>query len=253
MEDNTQQTIIRLLREQRGLSQAKLGKQIGVTRSTICQYEKGNRSPDIGTLKVLADFFGVTVDALLGRAPQLKFPDVVKAIQGDEDFSTFAKKCGLTEIDLQKIYNQNYVPPVENIRQIANFSNNQNLINALWQSSKYPQAILSLNIQAESIDMKQSPIKHALGLNQSVGRQVVPQPKWINEEKAVGVVSTGQISTSSSTSDISLTEKEKRLLRAFSELVDEMQDYIIESTETLAAKQRELRGENATEKNVRRA
>ena len=55
---------------------------------------------------------------------------------------------------------------------------------------------------------------------------------------------TGQISTGSPASGVSLTEKEKRLLRAFSELVDEMQDYIIESTETLAAKQRELRGEN---------
>lgn len=53
---------------------------------------------------------------------------------------------------------------------------------------------------------------------------------------------TGQISTSSPASGVSLTEKEKRLLRAFSELVDEMQDYIIESTETLAAKQHELRG-----------
>ena len=57
---------------------------------------------------------------------------------------------------------------------------------------------------------------------------------------------TGQISTSSPASGVSLTEKETRLLRAFSELVDEMQDYIIESTETLAAKQRELRGENPT-------
>ena len=55
---------------------------------------------------------------------------------------------------------------------------------------------------------------------------------------------TGQISTTLPASGVSLTEKEKRLLRAFSELVSEMQDYIIESTETLAAKQRELRGEN---------
>ena len=53
---------------------------------------------------------------------------------------------------------------------------------------------------------------------------------------------TGQISTGSPASGVSLTEKDTRLLRAFSELVDEMQDYIIESTETLAAKQHELRG-----------
>ncbi|MBQ8684749.1 MAG: helix-turn-helix transcriptional regulator [Clostridia bacterium] len=64
---------------------------------------------------------------------------------------------------------------------------------------------------------------------------------------------TGQISTSSPASGVSLTEKEKRLLRAFSELVDEMQDYIIESTETLAAKQRELRGEHPAAKPAKRA
>lgn len=64
---------------------------------------------------------------------------------------------------------------------------------------------------------------------------------------------TGQISTTSPASGVSLTEKETRLLRAFSELVDEMQDYIIESTETLAAKQRELRGENPAAKPAKRA
>lgn len=64
---------------------------------------------------------------------------------------------------------------------------------------------------------------------------------------------TGQISTSSPASGVSLTEKETRLLRAFSELVDEMQDYIIESTETLAAKQRELRGGSSAAKPAKRA
>lgn len=63
---------------------------------------------------------------------------------------------------------------------------------------------------------------------------------------------TGRISTSSPTSSVSLTEKETRLLRAFSELVDEMKDYIIESTETLAAKQREFKGESSA-KPARRA
>lgn len=70
-------------------------------------------------------------------------------------------------------------------------------------------------------------------------------------ERALGLTpafteeKTGQISTSLPTSSVSLTEKETRLLRAFSELVDEMQDYIIESTETLAAKQREFKGESS--------
>lgn len=58
---------IQELRELHGISQTELAKQLGVVRSTICQYEKGNRQPDTATLLKLADFFGVTVDYLLGR------------------------------------------------------------------------------------------------------------------------------------------------------------------------------------------
>lgn len=55
------------LRKKRNLSQAKLAKELGLVRSTICQYEKGNRQPDQETLIKIADFFNVSVDYLLGR------------------------------------------------------------------------------------------------------------------------------------------------------------------------------------------
>ncbi len=57
---------IKMLRELKGISQTELAKQLGVVRSTICQYEKGNRQPDTETLIKLADFFGVSIDYLLG-------------------------------------------------------------------------------------------------------------------------------------------------------------------------------------------
>lgn len=55
------------LRESKGITQIELAKQLGVVRSTVCQYEKGNREPDTITLIKLADFFDVTTDYLLGR------------------------------------------------------------------------------------------------------------------------------------------------------------------------------------------
>lgn len=58
---------IKELRKKMGISQTELGLILGVTRSTICQYEQGKRQPDNTTLIKLADFFGVTVDYLLGR------------------------------------------------------------------------------------------------------------------------------------------------------------------------------------------
>ena len=55
------------LREKRGLTQKELAQHIHISRDTYAQYEINRRSPDFKTLIYLADFFGVTIDYLLGR------------------------------------------------------------------------------------------------------------------------------------------------------------------------------------------
>ncbi|MCL2861801.1 MAG: helix-turn-helix domain-containing protein [Firmicutes bacterium] len=54
------------LREEKELSQEKLGKQLGLNSRTISQYETGRREPDIATIKRLCKFFDVTAGYLLG-------------------------------------------------------------------------------------------------------------------------------------------------------------------------------------------
>ena len=58
---------LRQLRFEKGLTQYEMAKAIGVAKSTISQYETGNREPDFKTLENIADFFNVNVDYLLGR------------------------------------------------------------------------------------------------------------------------------------------------------------------------------------------
>lgn len=58
---------IKLLRNQKKISQEELGKVLGVTTSAVGQYETGVRNPSYSVLNKLADYFGVTVDYLLGR------------------------------------------------------------------------------------------------------------------------------------------------------------------------------------------
>lgn len=58
---------LRNLRAQKGVSQSELARYLGVARSTVCQYEANRREPDNETLSKLADYFGVTVDYILGR------------------------------------------------------------------------------------------------------------------------------------------------------------------------------------------
>jgi len=54
------------LREEQGISQEQLGKEIGFKPNTISNWERGTRDPDVATIKKLCDFFGVTADYLLG-------------------------------------------------------------------------------------------------------------------------------------------------------------------------------------------
>lgn len=55
------------LRKKRGLTQRQLADKLQVSHGRISLYETGDRSPDPEMLKKLADFFGCSVDYLLGR------------------------------------------------------------------------------------------------------------------------------------------------------------------------------------------
>ena len=59
--------IIADLRKQKKITQAKLAQIIGIGRSTLAMYETDGSEPDLATISKLADFFGVSVDYLLGR------------------------------------------------------------------------------------------------------------------------------------------------------------------------------------------
>lgn len=58
---------LRLLRQQRDLSQQELANRLGVSNSTISMYERGERKPDLEMLNLIGDFFNVDTDYLLGK------------------------------------------------------------------------------------------------------------------------------------------------------------------------------------------
>lgn len=57
------------LRRQRGISQQQLAEHVGVTFQTVSKWETGTTMPDITMLPVLAGYFQVSVDQLLGLQP----------------------------------------------------------------------------------------------------------------------------------------------------------------------------------------
>ena len=64
---------LKSLREKKQLSQKELASHIGVARATVASWETGRREPDYETAKILAEFFGVSVDYLLGSATSPRF------------------------------------------------------------------------------------------------------------------------------------------------------------------------------------
>lgn len=55
------------LRKNRNMSQFQLAKTLDIATSTLGMYETNKRKPNMEMLEKLADFFGVSIDYLLGR------------------------------------------------------------------------------------------------------------------------------------------------------------------------------------------
>ena len=74
---------IRELRKARGMTMKELGFIVDRAEGTISQYETGKRQPDNETLLRLAEYFGVSVDYILGGeapAPSLTLDDFTFAM-----------------------------------------------------------------------------------------------------------------------------------------------------------------------------
>lgn len=61
---------IKGLRSEAGLSQSQLCKELNLKQTRLSSYETGQNMPSVEILESLADYFGVTVDYLLGRSPE---------------------------------------------------------------------------------------------------------------------------------------------------------------------------------------
>ena len=58
---------LKKLRKERNISQLKLALDLNMNQNTISRYENMERQADYETLVAFADYFGVSLDYLLGR------------------------------------------------------------------------------------------------------------------------------------------------------------------------------------------
>ncbi len=59
--------IIRKLREEEKLTQGYIAKHLGVVQQTYSNYERGNTEVPLEYLSKLADYYGVSIDYMMGR------------------------------------------------------------------------------------------------------------------------------------------------------------------------------------------
>lgn len=57
---------LKTARKRTGFTQIEVMKELHIPQSTLAKYENGKREPDIETLGLLADFYGVSIDWLIG-------------------------------------------------------------------------------------------------------------------------------------------------------------------------------------------
>lgn len=96
---------IKYLREKYNISQIEFAKKIGVSNAVLSRYESGDRKPDYETLQVIADFFEVSTDYLLGRTdipaltPQEKDEAAFQAFANDPELNVFYKELPESDED----------------------------------------------------------------------------------------------------------------------------------------------------------
>ena len=80
--------ILKLLRTEKIMSQQELADALGISKSSINMYERGERQPNFEVLETIADFFNVDIDYLLGRTTKttkIINPNTIAAhFDGDE-------------------------------------------------------------------------------------------------------------------------------------------------------------------------
>lgn len=84
---------VRELRESRGIQQKELAIDLGVSQPTVSDWESGRKVPSAKSTAKLADYFGVSVDYLLGRTDEKSAPSEEGAlINNDPELTAYLEE-----------------------------------------------------------------------------------------------------------------------------------------------------------------
>jgi transcriptional regulator with XRE-family HTH domain len=114
---------LKRLREDAGMQQQDMAKVLKIAKSTYHNYETGKREPDIDTLKIIAEYFNVTVDYLIGKTDH---PQTVVRY----DIPQELKAIGISYLVVAKRMQDADIPP-EDVEKIIQYMEAQKKIKGL--------------------------------------------------------------------------------------------------------------------------
>ena len=99
--------IFKQLRLEKGLTQQELADKLGITKSAVSMYERGDRRPNFEIAEAITDFFHVDLNYLIGTTDKIQKP------AGDETDPAVNKYLGVTleEIELVDAWRHADDPP----------------------------------------------------------------------------------------------------------------------------------------------
>ena len=56
---------LKIIRKQKKYSQLKVAMDLSISREALSHYENGKRSPDLQMLRILSEYFNVSIDFLV--------------------------------------------------------------------------------------------------------------------------------------------------------------------------------------------
>ena len=74
------------LRLEHKLTQQNIADLLNCSQNAIYQYEANKNEPDMNTLIKLADFYGVSIDYLVGRANDDEIVTIINQLSKDEEY-----------------------------------------------------------------------------------------------------------------------------------------------------------------------
>lgn len=83
------------LRKKKRISQQKLAIDLNVSQAAISKYEQGLAEPDIRMLKEMSEYFGASIDYLVGRTNQNLFLTEISYNEQEKELVYCFKKLPL--------------------------------------------------------------------------------------------------------------------------------------------------------------